>query len=73
MQNGKCTEYFPNKFINVNTIDSYGYSIFKVRDDGKFIKNCESFIDNRFVVPCNRIFFLKYNACGDFFIYIFFF
>lgn len=45
MQNGKCMKYFPKKFVNVTTIDSNGYLIYK---------KGESFADNRLVVPYYR-------------------
>ncbi|XP_058733993.1 uncharacterized protein LOC131605682, partial [Vicia villosa] len=62
MQNGKCTKYFPKRFLDNTTIDASGYPIYRRRDNGNFIKKVESFADNRFVVPYNRHLLLKYNA-----------
>jgi hypothetical protein len=62
MQGGKCTKYFPKRFVDNTVIDSDGYPVYRRRDDGVFIKKGESFADNRFVVPYNRHLLLKYNA-----------
>jgi len=62
MLNDKCIKYFPKKFVDDIVIDSDSYPIYRRRDDGVFIKNGESFVDNRYVVPCNRHLLLKYNV-----------
>jgi hypothetical protein len=62
MLNGKCTKYFPKKFVDSTSIDSEGYPVYKRRDNGVFVKKGESFVDNRYVVPYNRSLLLKYNA-----------
>jgi len=62
MLNGKCTKYFPKKFVDSTTIDSDGYLVYRRRDNGVFVKKGESFVDNRYVVPYNRQLLLKYNA-----------
>lgn len=62
MQNGKYMKYFPKKVVNVITIDSCGYPIYKWRDNGKFVKRDESFANNKFVVSYNKTLILKYNT-----------
>lgn len=62
MQNGKCTKFFPKKFLENTTIDSERYPVYRRRDNGIFIKNGDSFIDNRFIVSYNTYLLLKYNA-----------
>jgi hypothetical protein len=62
MQKGKCTKYFPKKFVDSTMIDADGYPVYRRRDNGVSIKKGKSFIDNRYVVPYNRQLLLKYNA-----------
>lgn len=37
MQNGRCTKYFPKKFVDATTIDADGYPVYRRRDNGRFI------------------------------------
>lgn len=62
MLNGKCTKYFPKKFVDITVIDSDGYPVYRRRNNGVSLKKGESFVDNRYVVPYNRKLLLKYNA-----------
>lgn len=62
MLNGKCTKYFPKKFVDTTVIDSDGYPVYRRRNNGVSLKKGESFVDNRYVVPYNRKLLLKYNA-----------
>jgi hypothetical protein len=59
---GRCSKYFPKRFVNNTSIDSEGYPVYRRRDNGVYIKKGESFANNRFVVPYNRHLLLKYNA-----------
>ena len=62
MLNGKCTKYFPKRFVDSTVIDSDGYPVYRRRDDGVFIKKGESFVDNRYVVPYNPTLIKRFNA-----------
>lgn len=62
MQNGKCTKYFPKRFVDNTIIDADGYPVYRRRDNGVFIRKGESLVDNKFVVPYNRHLLLKYNS-----------
>jgi hypothetical protein len=62
MQKGRCSKFFPKKFVNSTIIDSEGYPVYRRRDNGVCIKKGKGFADNRFVVPYNRYLLLKYNA-----------
>jgi len=62
MVDGKCTKYFPKKFVDSTVIDSDGYLIYKRRDNGIYIKKGNSFVDNRYVVQYNQQLLLKFNA-----------
>ncbi|CAJ2631977.1 unnamed protein product [Trifolium pratense] len=62
MHNGKCTKYFPKRFVDNTIIDADGYPVYRRRDNGVFIRKGEFLVDNRFVVPYNRHLLLKYNS-----------
>lgn len=61
MQNGKCTKYFPKKWVESTSIDADGYLVYK-RNNGITVKKGECFTDNRFVVPYNKHLCLIFNA-----------
>ncbi|XP_047261125.1 uncharacterized protein LOC124894545, partial [Capsicum annuum] len=54
MQNGRCTKYFPKKFVQSTTIDEDGYPIYRRRKDGRTIKKDSIDLDNRFGILLNR-------------------
>ncbi|MCH81881.1 helicase-like protein, partial [Trifolium medium] len=62
MQKGRCSKYYPKRYVNSTMIDSEGYPVYRRRDNGVFIQKGNSFADNRFVVPYNKHLLLKYNA-----------
>lgn len=62
MLNGKCTKYFPKRFVDSTIIDADGYPVYRRRDNGVTIQKGESFVDNRYVVPYNPQLMLKFNA-----------
>ncbi|MCH79269.1 ATP-dependent DNA helicase PIF1 [Trifolium medium] len=62
MQKGKCSKYFPKKFVNNTIIDPQGYPVYRRRDNGVSIDKGNFVADNSFVVPYNRHLLLKYNA-----------
>jgi len=62
MVDGKCTKYFPKKFVDSTVIDSDGYPVYRRRDNNVYIKKGNYFVDNRYVVPYNRQLLLKFNA-----------
>ncbi|KAM3305286.1 hypothetical protein P3S67_012152 [Capsicum chacoense] len=55
MQNGRCTKYFPKKFVQSTTIDEDGYPIYRRRKDGRTIKKDGIDLDNRFGILLNRL------------------
>lgn len=62
MQNGRCTKFFPKKFLERTTVDADGYPLYKRRDNGVKVQKGNYLIDNRFIVPYNRHLLLKYNT-----------
>lgn len=62
MSDGRCTKYFPKKFVEVTCLDEDGYPVYKRRDDGRVVIKDGVPLDNRYVVPHNRDLLLKYQA-----------
>ncbi|XP_031096933.1 uncharacterized protein LOC116001185 [Ipomoea triloba] len=62
MLNGRCLKHFPKKFVDYSTFDEDGYTIYRRRDDGRFVMKNGIQLDNRFVVPHNRYLLLRYRA-----------
>lgn len=50
MQNGKCSKYYPKKFVDSTTISDEGYPLYKRRDDDRSTKNGDIEVDNMFVL-----------------------
>ncbi|XP_042005913.1 uncharacterized protein LOC121754654 [Salvia splendens] len=62
MANGRCTKYFPKKYIAETNFDDDGYPIYRRRDNGRVILKDGVPLDNRFVVPHNRFLLMKYGG-----------
>lgn len=62
MKKNKCTKYFLKNFVQATTIDSYGYPIYRRKNDNVSVEKGNFTFDNRFVVPYNKTLTLKYQA-----------
>ncbi|XP_062089097.1 uncharacterized protein LOC133795659 [Humulus lupulus] len=62
MMQGKCTKYFPKKFKDQTIVDADGFPVYKRRNTGIHVEKKNVFLDNRYVVPYNRNFIVKYDA-----------
>ncbi|KAK6137063.1 hypothetical protein DH2020_029195 [Rehmannia glutinosa] len=62
MADGRCSKYFPKKFVDATTIDEEGYPRYRRRNDGRVVEKNGVPLDNRYVVPHNRQLLLKYGA-----------
>ncbi|XP_042055739.1 uncharacterized protein LOC121800221 [Salvia splendens] len=62
MANGRCTKYFPKRYIAETNFDDDGYPIYRRRDNGRVILKDGVPLDNRFVVPHNRFLLMKYGG-----------
>ncbi|XP_031092245.1 uncharacterized protein LOC115996940 [Ipomoea triloba] len=62
MVNGRCTKYFPKRFVDSSSFDQDGYPIYRRCDDGRTITKNGIQMDNRYVVPHNRYLLLRYRA-----------
>ncbi|XP_019162491.1 PREDICTED: uncharacterized protein LOC109158985 [Ipomoea nil] len=62
MVNGKCSKFYPKKFVESSTVDFDGYPIYRRRDNGRTIRKNGIALDSRYVVPHNRHLLMKYKA-----------
>ncbi|XP_028804724.1 uncharacterized protein LOC114759678 [Neltuma alba] len=53
MKDGKCSKYFPKKFVDHTVVDEDGYPTYRRRRDGHTIVKKGVTLDNRYVVPYN--------------------
>ncbi|XP_073537804.1 uncharacterized protein [Phyllobates terribilis] len=62
MDNGNCTKGFPKDFCSETNSNKNGYPKYQCRNDNNFVELGGNRVDNRWVVPYNPYFSLKYNA-----------
>ncbi|XP_076943263.1 uncharacterized protein LOC143613447 [Bidens hawaiensis] len=58
----ECSKNFPKRFQNETSIDSNGFLLYKRRDNGRYVVKKGINLDNRSVVPYNKILLRKYQA-----------
>ncbi|XP_076916818.1 uncharacterized protein LOC143576665 [Bidens hawaiensis] len=58
----ECSKNFPKRFQNETSIDSNGFPLYKRRDNGRYVVKKGINLDNRSVVPYNKILLRKYQA-----------
>ncbi|XP_021975067.1 uncharacterized protein LOC110870171 [Helianthus annuus] len=62
MIDGKCSKNFPKKFRESTCIDGDGFPVYRRRNNGVFIEKSDVKLDNRSVVPYNKILLQRYQA-----------
>ncbi|XP_057747773.1 uncharacterized protein LOC130966969 [Arachis stenosperma] len=62
MKDGKCSKFYPKRFVDQTSFDEDGYPIYRRRNMGVTVKINNVDIDNRFVVPYNPQLLMKYQA-----------
>ncbi|KAJ0523564.1 putative DNA helicase [Helianthus annuus] len=62
MIDGKCSKKFPKKFRESTCIDGDGFPVYRRRNNGAFIEKSDVKLDNRSVVPYNKILLQRYQA-----------
>ncbi|XP_058759604.1 uncharacterized protein LOC131632901 [Vicia villosa] len=62
MKNGRCSKYYPKKFIEHTIVDAEGYPLYMRRSKIFTIEKNGITLDNRHVVPYNTRFLMKYQA-----------
>ncbi|KAK9075631.1 hypothetical protein SSX86_003957 [Deinandra increscens subsp. villosa] len=62
MIDGKCSKNFPKEFCNQSCVDQDGYPLYKRRNFGPAFEKSGVEIDNRSVVPYNKVLLKRYQA-----------
>ncbi|XP_057739848.1 uncharacterized protein LOC130956937 [Arachis stenosperma] len=62
MKDGKCSKFYPKRFVDKTSFDDDGYPIYRRRNMGITVKINDVDIDNRFVMPYNPLLLMKYQA-----------
>ena len=61
-RDGRCSKRFPKAFSAVTTNAEDGYPVYRRSDNGRVVNVGRAQLDNRWVVPSNLYFLLKFNA-----------
>ncbi|PWZ21610.1 ATP-dependent DNA helicase pif1, partial [Zea mays] len=62
MKNDRCSKKFPKTYQDETVIDAFGYTLYRRRNNCRFIVKGGIKLDNRSVVPYNMQLLKKYNA-----------
>ncbi|XP_035840374.1 uncharacterized protein LOC110914289 [Helianthus annuus] len=62
MVNKRCSKSFPKSFTSHTTIDSNGFPIYRRRDTGHTVLKSGVRLDNKSVIPYNKILLKRYQA-----------
>ncbi|XP_042016304.1 uncharacterized protein LOC121764332 [Salvia splendens] len=62
MRDGRCTMYYPKKFVSDTVFNDDGYPIYRRRDNGRVVLKDGVSLDNRYVVPHNHFLLVKYGG-----------
>lgn len=62
MKKGSCSKHFPKTFQAETILDEFGLTVYKRRDDGRYVIKNGKKLDNRNVVPYNMKLLKKYQA-----------
>ena len=62
MQNGRCTKFYPKKFVDETYFDEDGFPIYRRHDTSVTISVKDTEVDNRYVVPYNPKLLMKYHT-----------
>ena len=62
MKNGKCSKNYPCNFNSVTIVNKNGYPVYHRRNPGYSVIKSVKILNNRWVVPYNPYFSLKYNC-----------
>ncbi|XP_057433563.1 uncharacterized protein LOC130726329 [Lotus japonicus] len=62
MVNGRCSKYFPKKYVQKTSFDLDGYPVYRRRNTGVSYERRGVHLDNGYVVPYNAKLLMKYQA-----------
>ncbi|XP_045797949.1 uncharacterized protein LOC123892172 [Trifolium pratense] len=60
--NGRCTKFFPKKYIEKTIVDQDGYPVYRRSSNSHTVEKNGITLDNGYVVPYNKRLLLKYQA-----------
>jgi hypothetical protein len=53
MKNDRCSKKFPKTYQDETVIDAFGYTLYRRRNNGRFVVKCGVKLDSRSMVPYN--------------------
>ena len=62
MIDNRCSKHFPKKFYSETTIDEDGLTIYRRKNNDRFVERNGVKLDNQFIVPHNIDLLVKYQA-----------
>ena len=62
MVDNNCTKHFPKFFVHETIIDDQGFPTYRRLEDSHFVVKNGVQLDNRYVVPYNIDFLVKYQS-----------
>jgi hypothetical protein len=62
MKKGKCSKFYPKDFEENTTFSENGFTIYRRRNNGIFIRREQHNLDNKWVVPHNLKLLKRYQA-----------
>ena len=62
MHDGKCLKFYLKKFVDVTAFDDKGYPVYRRMNTRITMMRKDIELDNRFIVPYNAKFLMKYQA-----------
>lgn len=62
MKEGKCSKNFPKELSDCTTVDEDGFPIYTRRNNGNTITKGKANLDNRSVVPYNKVLLKSFQA-----------
>lgn len=62
MKKGSCSKHFPKSFQDETMLDKFGFTVYKRRNDGRYVVKNGLKLDNKNVVPYNMKLLKKYQA-----------
>ncbi|XP_057427107.1 uncharacterized protein LOC130720473 [Lotus japonicus] len=62
MVNGRCSKFFPKKYVEKTSFDIDGYPVYRRRNTGVHFERRGVQLDNGYVVPYNAKLLMKYQA-----------
>ena len=62
MKKGKCSKFYPKEFEENTTYTETGFTLYRRRDNGMFIRREQHNLDNTWTIPHNLRLLKRYQA-----------